>query len=83
MRAGQVDQFYRPLAGPERADVAFDGYARVIADALGQAGQPIEQRALAGIRIADDRNTGIGLVLNGNLADGDADCFTLVQAAKP
>ena len=55
--AGQVDQFDRRAVGQDGpADVALDRHARIIADLLPGAGQRVEQGALAGIGIADDRD---------------------------
>jgi hypothetical protein len=59
--AGQIDQFGRPAVGKRKpAGFALDGYARIIADLLARARQHVEQRAFAGIRIADHRDQGNG-----------------------
>jgi hypothetical protein len=57
--AGQVDEFERPVVHLERADVALDRDTRVITDTLPQPGQAIEQCALAGIGVADNRYAGV------------------------
>jgi hypothetical protein len=42
--------------------LSFNGDARVVAGLLTQAGEAIEQRALARIRVAYDRDTGHRMV---------------------
>ena len=55
--AGQVDQLDRAAVGQRRAaGMALDGDARIIADLLPRAGQRVEQGALAGIGVADQRD---------------------------
>ena len=57
VRAGQVDQFDRPpVVEHQPPDLPLDRDAGIIADLLARTGQRIEQRALAGIGIADQRN---------------------------
>ena len=67
VRARQVDQFDGPAVRLQRANVPLYGDARVVADALPQAGQTIEERALAGIGPTDNRNAGFGLPACGNV----------------
>ena len=53
--AGQIEQFHRLAVAAEKAARLFlDGHAGIIADLLPQAGQRIEDRALAAVRIARD-----------------------------
>ena len=55
--AGQVDQLDRAAVGERQpAGMALDRDAGIIADLLPRAGQRVEQRALAGIGIAGDRD---------------------------
>jgi hypothetical protein len=55
--AGQVDQLDRAtVVEREPARMALDGDARIIAHLLPRAGQRVEQRALAGIGVADERD---------------------------
>jgi len=42
MCAGQIDQLGIPAFEGQRADVALDSNARIIANSLFEAGQPIE-----------------------------------------
>jgi hypothetical protein len=42
-----------------RADLLFDRDARVVADLLFQAGEGVEERAFAAVRIADQRVDGL------------------------
>ena len=72
VRTRKVDQLERFLADPERTDMPLDRNARVITDSLTQSGQSIEQGALAGIGITDDRNTCVGSTACGNLVGGNA-----------
>jgi hypothetical protein len=65
--AGQVDEFDRTVADLHRTDVTFHGYARIVTDALPEAGQSIEERAFARIRISDHRNAGVCAPAYGNL----------------
>ena len=60
VRAGQVNEFERALPDLQGADMTLDRNARVVANALPQPGQPIEERALARIGITDNRNAGVG-----------------------
>ena len=55
VRPRQVKNLHRRtgVGGPKRSGTSFDGDAGVVADALPEAGQGIEQRALAGVGIAD------------------------------
>ena len=73
MRTWQIDEFYRLVIDLEDADVALNRNARVIADALFQTRQTVKQCALAGIRIANDRDAGVGALGNGDLIGGKAD----------
>ena len=55
--AGKVDQFDRTaIAEHQPARLPLDRDAGIIADLLPRAGQRVEQRALAGIGAADDRD---------------------------
>jgi len=55
--AGQVDQFDRPAVGQRQAArLALHRHAGIIAQFLPRSGQGVEQRALAGIGIADQRD---------------------------
>ena len=55
--AGQVDQLDRPPVGQRHAPrMALHGHARIIAHLLARAGERVEQGALAGIGIADQRD---------------------------
>ena len=67
VRAWQVDEFDRLIVGLERADMTFDGDARIISDSLPQPRQAIEQCALPRIRTANNRNAGIRLAAPGNV----------------
>jgi len=50
--AGQVDQGDVMLADAAEALVLLDGFARPVADVLARAGQDVEDRALAAVRVA-------------------------------
>ncbi len=55
--ARQIEQLDRAAIGQRQpAGMTLDGDARIIADLLPRAGQRVEQGALAGIGIADERN---------------------------
>ena len=55
--AGKIDQLQRPPIGKcQPSSVPLDRDSGIIADLLAGAGQRVEQGALAGIGIADDRN---------------------------
>ena len=56
--AGEIDEFVCRVIEPQGADVPFYRNAGVIAGLLAKTGQAIEQCALAGIRVADDRDAG-------------------------
>ena len=56
--ARQVDEFYRLVVRLQRANVFLDRDARVIADALPQAGKAIKECAFAGIGTTDNRDAG-------------------------
>jgi hypothetical protein len=56
MGARQINEFDRALLGFELANVAFHGDTWIVADALPEAGQAVEQRTLAGVRAADNRD---------------------------
>ena len=57
VRAGQVNQLDRaPVVEREAPRMAFDRDAGIIADLLARAGQRVEQRTFAGVRIADQRD---------------------------
>jgi len=49
--------------------VAFDGYAGIVANALPQASQTIEECALARIRATDNRDAGIRLPASWNVVE--------------
>ncbi len=51
--AGQIDQPHVGLRGGEMAFFAFDRHARPVADPLACAGQLVEQRGFAGVRVTD------------------------------
>lgn len=72
MRAGQVYKFDNFVVGLEQTAMFLDGHAWVVADALLQAGQAIEERALARIRIADNRYVRIDALRYGYLIGGNA-----------
>jgi len=59
MRTRKVNQLDRHVIDFHGADVSFYRNAGIIADTLLQPGEAIEQRALAGIRITNDRDAGI------------------------
>jgi hypothetical protein len=55
VRAGQVEHAHAAAGRRfEPAFLAFDGHARVVRDLLAAAGEAIEQRGLAAVRIADE-----------------------------
>ena len=56
--AGQIDQLYCLVVNFQDADMLLDGNARIVADLLLETGQAIEQRTLAGVRIAHNRDAG-------------------------
>ena len=56
--AGQIDHFQSCVAVAEVSRLALDGDAGPVADALVRAGQRVEHRGLAGVRIADERDRG-------------------------
>ena len=57
MCSGKINQLSLCTIKFERANVALDSHTGIIAYSLSEAGQSIEQRALAGIRITDHSNT--------------------------
>jgi hypothetical protein len=61
VRTGQVDEFDRLIVGLKQSDVALDGDTRVVAYALPQTRQSIEERAFSRIGCADNRDAGVGL----------------------
>ena len=65
--AGQIDELKRTITNSGYADMFFDGDARVIAGLLPHAGQAIEKRTFAGVRITDDRDTCRRVSAQGNL----------------
>ena len=67
VRARQVDQFGSRLVESEDPNVALDGNAGIVADPLLEAGQPIEQRALAGIGGSNNRYAGVWTSAKGYL----------------
>ena len=73
MRARQVDKFDDFVIGLEQADVFLDRDARVVANTLLEPGQTIEERALAGIGIADNRYARVDALRYGYLTGGNAD----------
>ncbi len=58
VRARKVDELDGLVVRLQRSGVPLDRDARVIADALPQTSQTIEQSAFTGIRTADNRNAG-------------------------
>lgn len=73
MRARKVDQLQFYIVNFDFADVALDRDARVISDALSQAGQAIEESAFTGVRTADNRNAGVRLPAYGYLVCANLD----------
>ena len=61
MCAGKINQLDGLVVCLQSADVAFDGDARVVTDALSHACQTIEERTFSGIRAPDNRNAGVRL----------------------
>ena len=60
--AGKIDQFGNGATWQgEPSDVALDRYARIVSDLLTGAGERVEQRRLAGIGVADDRDQRCGV----------------------
>ena len=72
MRARQIDEFDRRALSLESSDMPLDGHARVIADALLEPGQAIEQCTFARIRIANNRDARVGALRYGYFIDGNA-----------
>ena len=56
--AGQVDAptRVRPFVQPRQADLALDRDAGVVGDLLARAGEQVEERRLAAVRVADQRD---------------------------
>ncbi len=52
--AGEIDELDDRVTELRVADVFFDGDAGIVTGPLTQAGQAIEEGALAGVRVADD-----------------------------
>ena len=72
--AGQVDHFDRAAVGQRQpARHALDGDAGIIADLLPRAGERVEQRALARIGIADERDQRRAVVIPFGTLRQDAD----------
>jgi len=67
MCTGQINQFNGAIVRLQMADVPLDSHARIVTDPLTHSGQPIEQRALATIRVTDNRYAGIGLPAYGDV----------------
>ena len=62
--AGQIDQFDRAAVGERQPPrLPLDRDPGIIADLLPRAGQRVEQRALAGIGVADQRNQGMAGII--------------------
>jgi len=59
MCTGKINELCLLAVKGQYADVSFDGYARIIADALLETGQAIEQGAFAGIGVTNDSNAGL------------------------
>ena len=73
MGARQVDEFDDLVVGFQQTDVFLDGDARVVANTLLEPGQAIEERALTGIGIAENRYARIDALRYGYLIGGNAD----------
>jgi hypothetical protein len=61
MCARKINQLNRLVVRLQRADVSFDGDARIVTDALSQARQTIKERTFSGIRTTDNRYAGVRL----------------------
>ena len=72
-RARQVDQFHGDVPRFRDTDVTLDGHAGVISGLLSQAGQPVEQCALAAVRVTDDGDRRAGMLANLDLIDSNTD----------
>ena len=74
--------------GSETPFLALDGHARVVRDFLLAAGEAIEQRGLAAVRVADQGDAGCGVVrraagaVHGRSDRRDADAARLGQAQR-
>ena len=79
VRTGEIDEFHVTVAHHQRAGVALDGYAGIVADPLAESGQTVEKGALPRIGGANHRDAGIGLPARGDLGWLDPDFFRLVQ----
>ena len=71
MCAWKIDELCLRALSFQDSDVALDGDARVIANALFETGQAIEQCALAGIGITDNRDARVDALRYGYLIDGN------------
>ncbi len=78
MRAWKVDELNDLMVNFEQSNVTFDGYAGIVTNALPQAGQTIEECALARIRATDNRDAGIWLPASWNVVEKYAGfgCFS-------
>ena len=71
VRARQVDEIERHAAERTSADAALDRDPGIVRRALPQAGQPVEHRALAGVRIADDGDRARRAAVHGDPLDSE------------
>ena len=69
MRARKIYQLGLGFAPTQNADVAFDSDSGIVADALLESGQAIEQCALAAIRVTDNGDGGLNTPSNCYLVD--------------
>ncbi len=87
VRARQVEHLVQALLGgpDELAFLAFDRDARVVGDALAAAREPVEERRLAAVRHADEREThGIdGGCVGHRVQDGSGSTMTAARLAAP
>ena len=74
MSTGKVNELDRLAIELQLPNMPFHSNARIIADALPQTGQPIEQRTFSAIGITDNRNAGVRLPASGYVVDSYA-CF--------
>ena len=65
VRARQVDELNDLTINFEQANVAFNRYAGIVANALSKTGQTIKKSTFARIRAANDRDAGIRLPASG------------------
>ena len=69
MRARQVDELNDLTINFEQANVAFNRYAGIVANALSKTGQTIKKSTFARIRAANDRDAGIRLPASWNVIE--------------